>query len=264
MTSLFLTRYLRVFLLALISLLLLPGLALASTYVVSPGDSLYKISNKYGVSISSIKSANGLTSNTIYVRQKLNINDVHYVKKGDTLYLIGKKFGVTAGQITNANGLKSASIYPGQKLTIPAKAGASNGVSAPVSTSRGGGQYSVSRSDFEVLARIITAEADSESYTAKVAVGAVILNRVKSSKFPNSIPAVVYQVDSTGRYQFEPVLNGWINRPASQSCIKAAQDAVNGWDPSEGALYFFEKDVTNKYLRSLPVTTVIDSFIFAR
>jgi spore germination cell wall hydrolase CwlJ-like protein len=109
---------------------------------------------------------------------------------------------------------------------------------------------------------LITAEADSESYLTKVAVGAVVLNRVRSGIFPNSIPGVIYQVDETGSYQFEPVLNGWINRPASEEARRAALDALNGVDPTNGALYFFESWVPNSWLQSRPVSLILDSFTF--
>jgi len=116
--------------------------------------------------------------------------------------------------------------------------------------------------DFDLLARIITAEADSASYTTQVAVGAIVLNRVANPLFPNSIRSVVYQVDENGKYQFEPVLNGFINNPASESGKKAAWEALNGVDPTNGALYFFESWVPNRYLQSRPVSIVLDAFTF--
>ena len=120
----------------------------------------------------------------------------------------------------------------------------------------------LSQEDFDLLARLITAEADGESFLAKVAVGAVVLNRVRSEEFPATVRDVIYQVDN-GRYQFEPVLNGWINRPASAEARRAAELACAGCDPTGGALYFFESWVPNQYLRSRPVAMLIDSFTFA-
>lgn len=104
---------------------------------------------------------------------------------------------------------------------------------------------SVSRNDFysyksfdadeiEVLASIINAEARGESYEGKVAVGAVIINRVYHPSFPNSIREVVYQAG-----QFTPVKNGMINLSPSSEAFKAAYDAVSGMDPSKGSLYFY-------------------------
>ncbi|MGB9802588.1 LysM peptidoglycan-binding domain-containing protein [Desulfofundulus sp.] len=259
--------HIRCLLVALASLVLLPaGVAAAATHTVSPGESLYLISRSYGITVDDLRQANGIYTDLIYPGQKLYIPDgnstggssTYVVRPGDTLYLIGLRYGVSFQSIKSANGLRSDVIYPGQKLTIPA--GNNRGTSpAPVSR---GGPVNYSRSDFDLLARLITAEADSESYITKVAVGAVVLNRVKSGIFPNSIPGVIYQVDETGSYQFEPVLNGWINRPASEEARRAALDALNGVDPTNGALYFFESWVPNSWLQSRPVSTVLGSFTF--
>ena len=179
----------------------------------------------------------------------------HTVSKGESLFQISSWYGTSVSVVKSSNGLTGNTIYPGQKLYIPDKGRTS---SSNVSRSMG----NVSRSDFDMLARIIHAEAQGEEYKAKVAVGAVVLNRVKSSIYPNTIPGVIYQV-SDGRYQFEPVLNGWINRPANADSIKAATDALGGWDPTNGALYFFNNDVTNKYLWAKKISITIGKFVFA-
>jgi LysM repeat protein len=243
----------------LMVLLLLPGIAQAATHVVSPGESLYKIGLQHGVSVQRIMSLNGLKSGSIYPGQTLHIEEKnnYRVVPGDSLYKIALKFGLTAEKIMSDNGLRNSDIYPGQTLVIIG----GGKKSGPPAVSRGGGG-GISRDDFNLLARIISAESDSESYETKVAVGAVVLNRTVSGLFPDTIPGVVYQVDN-GRYQFEPVLNGWINQPASESAQKAARDALNGWDPTGGALYFFESWVPNKFLQARPVSRVMDSFTFS-
>jgi N-acetylmuramoyl-L-alanine amidase len=86
----------------------------------------------------------------------------------------------------------------------------------------------------ELLARLIRAEAESEPYTGQVAVGAVILNRIQSTKFPKTLAGVIYQP-----HAFESVSNGQINLPPTDSCRKAARAALGGWDPSGGALFFY-------------------------
>ncbi len=174
----------------------------------------------------------------------------HTVSPGDTLWKISIRYGTTVNRLMEANNLRGTTIYPGQRLYIPGK----------IEVSRGAGP--VSAADFDLLARIITAEADNQDYRTKVAVGAVVLNRVKSPLFPNTIRGVIYHVDEGGRYQFEPVLNGWINRPASESAKKAAQDALRGVDPTGGALYFWESWVRNKFLNSRPVAVVLGNFTF--
>jgi len=242
----------KLFCFLLMVLLAFPGIASAKVHTVSKGETIAKIAGWYGVDIFALRYTNNLWTNTIYPGQKLSIPVKYTVKKGDTLYLIGNRFGVDFKQIKAINGLKSDTLYTGQTLYIPVQR-------ANTTVSRGG----LSASEFDLLARIITAEADSESYITQVAVGAVVLNRVKSPLFPNSIHGVVYQVDSGGKYQFEPVLNGWINNPASASGKRAAMAALNGWDPTNGALYFFESWVTNKFLKSRPVSKIMDSFTFA-
>ena len=92
-------------------------------------------------------------------------------------------------------------------------------------------------SDLNLLARLINAEAGGECYIAQVAVGAVIMNRVKSSRFPNSISAVINQ-KYNGSYQFGCVKNGSIKRPAPASDTRAALSAVSGTNPIKKALFF--------------------------
>ena len=176
----------------------------------------------------------------------------YYVVAGDNLYNIGIKYGVSHGDLMRANGLDSTTIRPGQTLIIP------TGSTEPGPASRG---YN-NRGEADLLARLIHAEAASEPYTAKVAVGAVVLNRVDSSLFPNSIRPVINQV-TNGTYQFTPVLNGSINRAAGAEAVQAAQEALSGADPTRGALFFFSSDVADRHLRSRPVSIVVGKLTFA-
>ena len=114
--------------------------------------------------------------------------------------------------------------------------------------------------DVALLARLISAEARGESYTGQVAVGAVVLNRVKSSSFPDTVSGVVYQKGA-----FSAVTDSnWSVSPSS-TAKKAAQDAVNGWDPSGGALYYYNPAKTsNKWIRTRPVITTIGSHVFCK
>ena len=174
------------------------------------------------------------------------------VVAGDNLYNIGLKYGVSHGVLMRANGLNSTIIQPGQTLIIPIGSMGSGQVS------RGNN----SRGELDLMARLIQAEAASEPYTAKVAVGAVVLNRVDSSLFPNSIRLVINQV-TNGTYQFTPVLNGSINRPAGADAVRAAQEALSGADPTGGALFFFSSGVTDRHLLSRPVSMVVGKLTFA-
>ncbi|MGH4051669.1 MAG: cell wall hydrolase [Clostridium sp.] len=119
----------------------------------------------------------------------------------------------------------------------------------------------IETNDLDLLARIITAEAGGESYSAQVAVGAVVLNRVKSSHFPNSISAVINQ-KTNGSYEFTPVLNGNINRPAHASAVKAAKEALSGNDPTNNALFFYSGSTPAGLTLPQPVSIIIGNLTF--
>ena len=115
-------------------------------------------------------------------------------------------------------------------------------------------------SDVNLLARIIYGEARGEPYSGQVAVGAVVLNRVKSSSFPNTISGVIYQSGA-----FDAVRDGQINLTPDSTAKKAAQDALNGWDPTYGAIYYFNPaTATNKWIWSRPMTVTIGRHRFCK
>lgn len=121
---------------------------------------------------------------------------------------------------------------------------------------------SANTSDLQLMARAINGEARGEPYEGQVAVGAVILNRVKDSKFPNTISGVIYQKGA-----FTAVSDGQINVPIKEgsTVLKAAQDAMNGWDPTGGALYYFNPDTaTNKWIWSRPLIKTIGKHRFCK
>lgn len=117
-------------------------------------------------------------------------------------------------------------------------------------------------SDIQLMARAINGEARGEPYEGQVAVGAVILNRVKSSQFPNSISGVIYQPGA-----FTAVADGQINSAISEgsTVFKAAQDAKNGWDPTGGSIYYFNPaTATNKWIWSRPLVKTIGKHRFCK
>lgn len=115
-------------------------------------------------------------------------------------------------------------------------------------------------SNVNLLAKLIYGEARGEPYTGQVAVAAVVLNRVKSSKFPNTIAGVVYQSGA-----FDAVADGQVNMTPDATAKKAAQDALNGWDPSYGAIYYFNPNTaTNKWIWSRPMTVTIGKHRFCK
>ncbi len=119
---------------------------------------------------------------------------------------------------------------------------------------------SVGSSDLNLLARCVYSEARGEPYTGQVAVAAVVLNRVRSSKFPNTISGVIYQKGA-----FTAVSDGQINLTPNENAYKAARDALNGWDPTNGCLYYYNPaTATSKWIWSLTVEIKIGRHAFAR
>ena len=128
------------------------------------------------------------------------------------------------------------------------------------SSSSSSSSSSSNSSNLNLLARLIYGEARGEPYTGQVAVGAVVLNRVKSSSFPNTVAGVIYQSGA-----FDVVSDGQINLAPNSTAKKAAQDAINGWDPSYGAIYYFNPNTaTNKWIWSRPMTVTIGNHRFCK
>lgn len=122
-----------------------------------------------------------------------------------------------------------------------------------------GGSNGYTNSDTYLLARCIYAEARGESYTGQVAVGAVVLNRVESAQFPNTIAGVIYQKNA-----FTAVNDGQINLTPDQTAINAAKDAMNGWDPTGGCLYYYNPaKATSEWIFSRETVVTIGKHVFA-
>lgn len=117
---------------------------------------------------------------------------------------------------------------------------------------------SYNSADYELLARIISAEARGESYLGQVAVGAVVLNRIEHPSFPDTLAGVVYQNGA-----FSCLYDGQFYKPVSNSAYSAARDALNGVDPSGGAIYYYNpKTATNKWITGRPIITTIGRHVF--
>lgn len=172
----------------------------------------------------------------------------HTVKPGESLYLISKKYKTSITALKNENGLTRNTIYPGQVLRIPAATPSRNAAAA------------ISKSDIEWLARAVYGEARGEPFTGQVAVAAVILNRVESSQFPDTIKEVIFEP-----LAFTAVADGQIYLTPNASAYSAARAALNGLDPTGGALYYWNPArATNKWIWSRPIIKRIGNHVFAR
>ena len=158
-----------------------------------------------------------------------------------------QKNGLTVDGIAGTKTLQAMGIYSSSSSS-------SNNSSSSNSSS------STNSNDLNLLSRLVYGEARGEPYTGQVAVAAVVLNRVKSSSFPNTISGVIYQNGA-----FDVVSDGQINLTPNDTAKKAAQDALNGWDPTNGAIYYFNPSTaTNKWIWSRPMTVTIGKHRFCK
>ncbi len=180
-----------------------------------------------------------------------------------------KNWGYYSGEVDGIYGSQTVEAvkYFQRKngLTVDGVAGKSTfaalGMNDSVRVLENDGNYNsdYTSSDLTLLAKCIYAEARGESYTGQVAVGAVILNRVRSSSFPNTIPGVIYQKGA-----FTAVSDGQINLVPDNTAYNAAQDAINGWDPTYGCLYYYNPAVaTSAWIFSRQTVTTIGKHVFA-
>ena len=173
-----------------------------------------------------------------------------------------KRWGYYSGSVDGIYGSATeAAVKKFQKangLTVDGIAGkntlAAMGIQSQNSSS------STGSTDLNLLSRVVYSEARGEPYVGQVAVAAVVLNRVSNSSFPNSISGVVYQAGA-----FDAVADGQINLTPDSTARKAAQDAINGWDPTYGCIYYFNPSTaTSKWIWSRPVTVTIGNHRFCK
>lgn len=175
-----------------------------------------------------------------------------------------KSLGYYKGNIDGIYGSETKraviSFQKSRNLTADGIAGTRTLSALGLSKTSAGGGNSYSSSDRTLLAKVISAEARGESYTGQVAVGAVILNRVEHSSFPDSIAGVIYQPGA-----FSCVNDSNWYAPVADSAVRAAQDCLNGQDPSGGAIYYYNPaKTTNKWMLSRPKIITIGSHIFCK
>lgn len=168
----------------------------------------------------------------------------HSVKSGETYWKIANMYGVSATGLMKLNNKSNSMLYPGQKLAIP--------------------NSTISDADKELIARLVHAEAVGEPYAGKVAVATVLLNRVASPDFPNTVKGVVYE-KSNGYYAFTPVQNGAINKPADAASKKAVNEALAFRGQGKGSLFFYNpKTAKSDWILTRETTITIGNHKFAK
>lgn len=230
------------------------SIALAFAVICGASAAIVGVSNGFADASTSIEAVETLTlkqgskgSTVKQMQQKLK-RWGYYSGSVDGIFGAGTKKAVIAFQ--KKNGLVADGI-------VGAKTLAALGISVSGGTQTSQSTYS--SSDTNLLARLIYAEARGETYSGMVAVGAVVLNRVKSPSFPNTISGVIYQP-----YAFTCVSDGQINLSPNSTALSAAKDAMNGWDPSYGSLYYYNPAIaTSKWIFSRKTVVTIGKHVFA-
>lgn len=182
----------------------------------------------------------GSTGSTVREIQRRLTNWGYYSYDIDGIY--GSRTVTAVKKFQRNNGLTADGICGSRTLSA-------------MGISSGSSQSSV---DVNLLARLISAEARGEPYTGQVAVGAVVLNRMEHPSFPNTLSGVIYQSGA-----FTCITDGQFNEPVADSAYRAARDAINGWDPSGGAIYYFNPNTaTSSWIWSRPLICVIGKHRF--
>lgn len=173
-----------------------------------------------------------------------------------------KKWGYYTGSVDGINGpLTKAAVKRFQrKYGLTA-----DGIVGPLTASKmglrvkGSSSSSYNNNDLYLLAKLVHSEARGETYTGQVAVAAVVLNRVDDSRFPNTIAGVIYQP-----WAFTAINDGQFNLEPNNTAYQAARDAMNGWDPTYGAVYYYNpRTATSSWIRSTKTVTVIGQHVFS-
>ncbi|HWJ78192.1 MAG TPA: cell wall hydrolase [Niallia sp.] len=164
------------------------------------------------------------------------------IQSGDTYWKVAKGFGIPVSDLMRVNNNKA--LITGQNMILP------DAILTP--------------SEKDLLARLVRAEAIGEPYAGKVAVAVVVLNRMKSNLFPNTLNGVIYE-KSNGYYAFTPVQNGEINKAADAESKKAVNEAIALGGSGNGSLYFYNpKTAKSNWITSREVTVTIGNHRFAK
>lgn len=234
--------------------------ALADTYQVKAGDSLYTIASKHKITVELLKQANNLKNSTILVGQTLQIPVdyvTHYVTSGESLYKLARHYGCTENEIKNLNDLSSNQIQAGATLKIPVRTTQKRDTT--VTSSRGGTyQRTYTQQEWDMLAQVVYGEARGEVYEGQVAVAAVVLNRVENAGFPDTMYDVIFQKNA-----FTCVSDGQYYLTPNRTAYAAALDAMQGTDPTSGCLYYWNPSTaTSRWIWTRTIATTIGNHVF--
>ncbi len=218
-------------------------LAMSVMFVIGAGILNAKTSAMNTCSAYDIDEVNAVTADTTTVQKKL------------------KQWGYYTGNVDGINGPKTIAAVKSFQRKYGLTA---DGIVGPLTAAKMGitltsSSSSYSSNDLDLLAHLVYGEARGESYTGQVAVAAVVLNRVKDSRFPNTISGVIYQKGA-----FTAVDDGQFYYTPNSTAYQAARDALNGWDPTYGCVYYYNpKTATSSWIYSLKTVTTIGKHVFA-
>ena len=223
--------------------------------------------DKYKVGILLLIATVLFVSYNVMVRNQVSEALSRYGSRGSEVTKIQtklKNWGYYTGSVDGIYGsgtLKAVKKFQSKNgLTADGIAGKATLEKMGIFSSSSKSSGSVSSSSLNLISRFVYAESRGEPYKGQVAVAAVILNRVRDSRFPNTVSGVVYQSGA-----FTCVSDGQINLTPNATARKAAQDAMNGWDPTYGAVYYFNPNTaTNKWIWSRPMTVTIGKHRFCK
>jgi LysM repeat protein len=226
----------------------------AADYTVAPNDTLYSLSRLFHTSVKALRYSNNLNADRLIPGADIYVPAHEYkVKRGDTLHKIAVRYEIPVDSLKKANGKFGSFIVPGEKLILP-------GVKPLKKTDN---VIPYSSGEVGLLAKLIEAEASGESMQAKIAVGAVVINRVQSGDWASTLTGVINQRFGS-YYQFTPVKIGTIHNTPSDASKKAAWIAMYGSDPSKGATFYFDQSSKNQWLWSKPRTARLDHMVFVK
>lgn len=241
-------------------------------YHIRWGDTLWSLAHRFHVPMKDLEEANHMPAPDLVAGEYLVIPKLYHVKSGDSMASVARQLDVPLVMLWHTNRLNHDKLKPGQILVVPytgrvpharyAGGAIAAKAPAPAQPSRGLNALPASLTSQEMLtiAHLVQAEAGDQPFLGQVAVAAVVLNRLRTPGFPKTVDGVVFAPG-----QFETVANGTFWNAPGPLAMMAVKAAASGWDPTGGALYFFNPSMPHvAWMNSLPVTASIGDQVFCR